>query len=43
MPGVMLEEITNTEEFYAGLPPLYHLIYPDWRGKTGTFYFSRPT
>ena len=21
MPGVMLEEITNTEEFYAGLPP----------------------
>jgi SAM-dependent methyltransferase len=21
---------TNTNEFYAGLTPLYHLIYPDW-------------
>ena len=20
----------NTIEFYAGLTPLYHLIYPDW-------------
>jgi SAM-dependent methyltransferase len=22
--------MTNTNEFYAGLTPLYHLIYPDW-------------
>jgi SAM-dependent methyltransferase len=28
--NVMLKEITNTDEFYAGLTPLYHLIYPDW-------------
>ncbi len=20
----------DTKEFYAGLAPLYHLIYPDW-------------
>jgi SAM-dependent methyltransferase len=26
----MLETIPNTEQFYAGLTPLYHLIYPDW-------------
>ena len=22
--------MTNTNQFYAGLTPLYHLIYPDW-------------
>ncbi|MCP4117908.1 MAG: hypothetical protein GY737_21420 [Desulfobacteraceae bacterium] len=22
--------MTNTNQFYAGLAPLYHLIYPDW-------------
>jgi 2-polyprenyl-3-methyl-5-hydroxy-6-metoxy-1,4-benzoquinol methylase len=24
------KEMTNTNRFYAGLTPLYHLIYPDW-------------
>jgi len=24
------DKMTNTNQFYAGLTPFYHLIYPDW-------------
>ena len=28
--GVVQEKMKETNQFYAGLTPLYHLIYPDW-------------
>jgi hypothetical protein len=26
----MKNTMVNSNEFYAGLTPLYHLVYPDW-------------
>ena len=26
----MKNKMINSNEFYAGLTPLYHLVYPDW-------------